>query len=63
MYEEAVQHPNKDKWLNTMWAELQTMKDMGVYRFVKLSEGCKMIGCYWVLEFKDGNKGGSMSYP
>ena len=39
--------------------ELQTMEDMSVYEIAELPEGCKAIGCRWVLEFKDDNKGGS----
>lgn len=27
-YEESIQHSNKDKWLNVMQGELQTMKDI-----------------------------------
>ena len=43
-----------------MKAELQTMKEMCIYKFTKLPEGHKAIGCHWVLEFKEDNKGGSV---
>jgi hypothetical protein len=43
-----------------MEAELKTMKEMHVYKTSRLPEGRKAIGCRWVLEFKDDNKGGSV---
>lgn len=58
-YDEATQRPDKDKWLKAMRTELQTMKDMKVYKVTKLPEGRKAKGCRWVLEFKEDNKGGS----
>jgi hypothetical protein len=59
-YEEAVQHADKEKWLEAMKAELQTMKEMNVYTTTSLPSNRKAIGCRWVLEFKEDNKGGSM---
>lgn len=41
-----------------MKTELETMKEMGVYKVTKLPPGRKAIGCRWVLEFKEDNKGG-----
>ena len=35
------------------------MEDMSIYEIAELPEGHKAIGCRWVLEFKDNNKGGS----
>ena len=43
-----------------MKMELQTMKDMSVFKIMELPEGCKAIGCHWVLESKEDNKGGSV---
>lgn len=43
-----------------MKTELQTMNDMSVYKVMELPEGRKAIGCRWVLEFKEDNKGGSV---
>ena len=59
-YDEAVQHPDKDKWLKAMQAELGTMKEMNVYKVTELPKGRKAIGCRWVLEFKEDNKGSSV---
>ena len=59
-YEEAIQRPDHEQWLVAMKTELQTMKDMSVYKVVELPEGCKAIGCCWVLEFKEDNKGSSV---
>lgn len=38
-YEEAMQHSDCDEWLTAMKKELQTMKDMGVYKVAQLPEG------------------------
>ncbi|KIJ12246.1 hypothetical protein PAXINDRAFT_52862, partial [Paxillus involutus ATCC 200175] len=46
--------------LVAMEAELKTMKKMNVYETAQLPKGQKAIGCRWVLEFKDNNKGGSV---
>ena len=59
-YEEAMLWPDHELWLTEMKTELQTMKDMNIYEIAELPEGCKAIGCRWVLEFKDDNKGGSV---
>ena len=57
-YDEAIQRLDREQWLAAMNTELQTIKDMKVYELTKLPEGRKAIGCRWVLEFKDDNKGG-----
>ena len=59
-YEEAMLRPDHELWFMAMKTELQTMKDMNVYEITELPEGRKAIGCPWVLEFKDDNKGGSV---
>jgi hypothetical protein len=59
-YEEAMQRPDKDEWFKVMQTELTTMKDMNVYKVAELPKGRKAIGCRWVLEFKEDNKGGSV---
>lgn len=51
-FEEALQHPDKDEWLEVVRAELGTMTSMGVYKVVPLPSGRKAIGCRWVFEFK-----------
>ena len=43
-----------------MHVELQTMKDMKVYKVTKLLEGHKAISCCLVIEFKEDNKKGSV---
>jgi hypothetical protein len=59
-HDKAIQRSDLDEWLTAMKTELQTMKEMQVYKVAKLPEGCKVIGCRWVLEFKEDNKGGSI---
>ena len=38
-YEKVMLHPDKDKWLEAMQAELQTMKDINIYKVIKLPKG------------------------
>jgi hypothetical protein len=58
-YNEAMQCSDHALWLAAMKAELSTMKNMSVYKLVKLPEGRKAIGNRWVLEFKEDNRGGT----
>lgn len=57
-YNEAIKCPDKEEWMAAMTKKLQTMKDMAVYKVLKLPEGKKAIGCQWILEVKEDNKGG-----
>jgi hypothetical protein len=59
-YDEAVQRPDWDLWLSAMQKEINLMSEMGVYELVALPNGRKAIGCRWVLEFKEDQKGGSV---
>lgn len=43
-----------------MQTELTTIKEMNIYKIAELPKGRKAIGCQWVLEFKEDNKGGSV---
>jgi hypothetical protein len=58
-YIKAVQHADRDQWMVAMKAELQIMDEMHVYELTALPAGRKAIGNWWVLEFKEDNKGGS----
>ena len=59
-YDEAMQRPNKEHRLKAMQTELNTMKEMNVYTVAELPKGRKAIGCRWVPEFKEDNKGSPM---
>ncbi|KAG2073290.1 hypothetical protein BDR04DRAFT_1116434 [Suillus decipiens] len=56
-YEEPMQGPNHEAWLEAMQRELGIMKEMSIYKFATLPPGQKVIGNCWILEFKDDNKG------
>jgi hypothetical protein len=58
-YDEVMKRPDHAHWHAAMKAELDTMKEMHVYKLTALPAGCKAIGNRWVLEFKEDNKGGS----
>ena len=58
--DEAILHPDHAQWLEAMQTKLKMMKDMNMYRVACLPQGRKAIGCHWVLEFREDNKGGSI---
>lgn len=57
-YDEAVLRPDRQEWLTAMKKELGIMADMKVYKVTPLPEGRRAIGNWWVLEFKEDDKGG-----
>jgi hypothetical protein len=59
-YDEAMQCSDRDLWLSAMQKEINLMSEMGVYELVALPNDRKAIGCRWVLEFKEDQKGGSV---
>ncbi|KAG1798859.1 uncharacterized protein HD556DRAFT_1305720 [Suillus plorans] len=59
-FDKVMQRSDQDHWLAAMRKEINLMSEMGVYELVKLPEGRRAIGCRWVLEFKEDDKGGSV---
>jgi hypothetical protein len=57
-FDEAMQWSDTNEWLKAMRKEINLMSEMNVYQLVKLPEGCRVIGCRWVLKFKEDVKGG-----
>jgi hypothetical protein len=57
-YEEAMLHSDRLEWLTAMKKELGIMTEMKVYKLTSLPEGRRAIGNWWVLEFKEDDKGG-----
>jgi hypothetical protein len=43
-----------------MQKEINLMSEMNIYELVELPEGRRAIGCRWILEFKEDEKGGSV---
>lgn len=60
-YDEALRRPDRDLWLAAMRKEINLMSEMTVYELVPLPADRKAIGCRWVLEFKEDQKGGSVN--
>ena len=58
-YNEAMHHPDANKWRAAMEKEMGLLQDMKVYDLVPLPPGAHAIGSHWVLEYKSGDgKGG-----
>jgi hypothetical protein len=57
-YQEAINGPDSEKWLEAMKSEIQSMYDNQVWNLIEPSDGLKTIGCKWVFKKKtdmDGN--------
>jgi hypothetical protein len=56
-YEEAMNGPDKDKWVAAMKEELESIHRNETARLVKCLRGRKLIGVKWVLTVKRDAKG------
>ena len=57
-YQEAINSPDSEKWLEAMKSEMQSMYDNQVWTLIDPNDGLKTIGCKWVFKKKtdmDGN--------
>ena len=57
-YQEAMDSPDSEKWLEAMKSEMQSMYDNQVWTLINPLEGLKTIRCKWVFKIKinmDGN--------
>ena len=57
-YQEGMDSPNSEKWLEAMKSEMQSMYDNQVWTLIDPPEGLKIIRCKWVFKKKtdmDGN--------
>ncbi|GKC65837.1 retrotransposon protein, putative, ty1-copia subclass, partial [Tanacetum coccineum] len=57
-YQAALSVPKSKKWLKSMNAEMQSMKDNQVWNLVDLPPNCKTVGSKWLFKKKtdmDGN--------
>ena len=51
-YQEAVDSPDSEKWIEAMKTEMQSMYENQVWDLVDPPEGLKTIGCKWVFKRK-----------
>ena len=57
-YQEAINSPDSEKWLEAMKSEMQSMYDNQVWTLIDPTDGLKTIRCKWVFKKKtdmDGN--------
>ena len=51
-YQEAINSPDSEKWLEVMKSEMQSMYDNQVWTLIDPTDGLKTIGCKWVFKKK-----------
>jgi hypothetical protein len=56
-FEEAINSPKKDEWIQAMKEEISSIRQNETWRLVKLPHGRKPIGVKWVLNVKRDAKG------
>ena len=56
-YIEAMDHPEKDKWIEAMRTELDELKRRQVLELTKAPKGVKTIPCRWVFDRKKNSIG------
>ena len=54
-YKQALNCPEKDKWILAMEEELRSIRDNDTWSTVDLPKGRSAIGCRWVFKYKQGN--------
>lgn len=56
-YQHAMDDPDKDKWLEAMNQEMESMYSNTVWELVDPPEDVRPIGCKWVFKKKRGADG------
>ena len=56
-YNNAIECPNTNLWLDTMAIELNMFKEISLYQEVKAPPDCKIINSKWVFKIKRGPNG------
>lgn len=52
-FQKAISSPEKDKWMETMMKEMESLHKNQTWELEKLPEGKRAIGCKWVLKRKE----------
>ena len=61
-YKKALESPDKDKWIDAMQEEFQSLEEMGTWKMVDIPKGRKIVGCKWVFKAKIGVDGEVICY-
>lgn len=61
-YKEAMESPDRDKWVDAMNEELQSIESNGVYVLAPLSPGRSPVGSKWVFKMKKDSTGAVVRY-
>lgn len=56
-YNEAINHPNKDKWIDAMNQEISSINKNETWEICNLPKDRKAIGCKWLFTMKNNEKG------
>ena len=51
-YQDAINSPDSEKWLEAMKSKMQSMYDNQVWTLINPIDGLKTIGCKWVFKKK-----------
>ena len=54
-YQEAMNSPEKDKWLTASQEEFKGLTKMGVWKLVDYPSNCKTIKCRWTYVLKSNS--------
>ena len=61
-YEDVLNSSERDKWLDAMKSEMDSMYENQVWNLVNPPEGIKPIGCKWVFKKKTDMDGNVITY-
>ena len=61
-YQEVLSSIDKQKWLDAMNSEMDSMYDNQVWNLVDLPKGAKSVGCKWVFKKKTDMEGNIVTY-
>jgi len=61
-YQEAMASPHKDRWLEAMKWEMESIITNGTWELKPLPKGRKSVGCKWVYDLKRDKHGNILRY-
>ena len=56
-YQQAVSSPEREKWLEAINAEYESLNDNGTWELVERPKGRKLVSCKWVFKVKHNADG------